>query len=76
MVVLLDRVDGRLRPLGIGVRLLDAARRAVADGTLGYGVVVARRRGSGLPASSPAAAASSATATPIAAASLEPPNTS
>lgn len=49
LIELLDRVDDRLRPLGLGLDLLDAARRAVGRGVLGYGVVVARRRGNGKP---------------------------
>ena len=55
LVELLDRIDERLRPLGLGLDLLDAARGAVDRGVLGYGVVVARGRGSGRPR--PAAAA-------------------
>jgi arsenite methyltransferase len=55
LVELLDRVDERLRPLELGLDLLDAARGAVDRGVLGYGVVVARRRGNGRPR--PAAAA-------------------
>jgi SAM-dependent methyltransferase len=55
IVEILDRIDGRLRlarlvgggPLGDlvdrAVALLGAARAAVADGALGYGVIVARR---------------------------------
>jgi arsenite methyltransferase len=49
LVELLDRIDERLRPLDLGLELLDAARRAVDRGVLGYGVVVARRRGTGKP---------------------------
>ena len=49
LVELLDRVDERLRPLELGLDLLDAARRAVDRGVLGYGVVVARRRGTRKP---------------------------
>jgi arsenite methyltransferase len=56
LVELLDRVDERLRPLELGLGLLDAARRAVDRGALGYGVVVARRRGSGRPRPRAAAA--------------------
>jgi hypothetical protein len=56
LVELLDRVDERLRPLELGLDLLDAARRAVDRGVLGYGVVVARRRGSGRPRPDAAAA--------------------
>jgi hypothetical protein len=44
---LLDRVEARLRPLGFGLELLAAARRALERGALGYGVVVARRRDAG-----------------------------
>jgi SAM-dependent methyltransferase len=47
LVELLDRIDARLRPLELGLDLLDAARSAVDRGVLGYGVVVARRRGNG-----------------------------
>jgi arsenite methyltransferase len=43
LVELLDHVDARLRPLELGLDLLDAARSAVDRGVLGYGVVVARR---------------------------------
>lgn len=49
LIELLDRIDERLRPLELGLDLLDAARRAVDHGVLGYGVVVARRRGNGKP---------------------------
>ena len=49
LVELLDRIDERLRPLQLGLDLLDAARRAVDRGALGYGVVVARRHGNGQP---------------------------
>jgi hypothetical protein len=56
LVELLDRIDDRLRPLELGLDLLDAARRAVDRGVLGYGVVVARRRGSRRPRPDAAAA--------------------
>jgi hypothetical protein len=56
LVELLDRIDERLRPLELGLGLLDAARRAVERDALGYGVVVARRRGSGTPTPEAAAA--------------------
>jgi arsenite methyltransferase len=49
LMELLDRVDARLRPLELGLDLLDAARSAVDRGLLGYGIVVARRRGNGKP---------------------------
>jgi arsenite methyltransferase len=52
LAVLLERLDGRLRlarvlgavdgaALGFGFELLGAARRALADGSVGYGVVIA-----------------------------------
>lgn len=56
LVELIDRIDERLRPLELGLDLLDAARRAVERDVLGYGVVVARRRGSGTPTPDAAAA--------------------
>jgi SAM-dependent methyltransferase len=56
LVELLDRIDERLRPFELGLELLDAARRAVERGVLGYGVVVARRRGRGSPRPEAAAA--------------------
>lgn len=41
---LIERIAGRLRPLGLDTfPLLSAARSAVQDGALGYGVVIARR---------------------------------
>jgi hypothetical protein len=49
LVELLDRIDDRLRPLELGLDLLDAARRAVDRGVIGYGVVFAHRRGKGDP---------------------------
>jgi SAM-dependent methyltransferase len=56
LVELLDRIEDRLGPLRLGLDLLAAARRAVDAGVLGYGVVVARRRGSGTPTPEAAAA--------------------
>lgn len=40
---LLERVEARLRVLGVGLELVAAARRAVDEGVLGYAAVIARR---------------------------------
>jgi hypothetical protein len=41
MTILSDLIEERLRLIRLGFDLVAAARRGVADGILGYGVVIA-----------------------------------